>query len=154
MVKKSLIHHITKVLIDIMFYGGIAACVALPFFMRGIMSAVGFSQAYIDARALSYTIILVASGLCAVYILYQLKSMFKTLIGGEPFVYKNVGCLRKCGVASFLISVIYLVRIIIWFTLGSSVIVVIFALLGLFSLTLKDVFKQAVFYKEENDWTV
>jgi hypothetical protein len=29
-----------------------------------------------------------------------------------------------------------------------------FAILGLFSLTLKDVFAQAVAYKEENDWTV
>jgi hypothetical protein len=51
-------------------------------------------------------------------------------------------------------AIIYLVKICIWLTIASSIIVIIFSLLGLFCLTLKDVFKQAVAYKEENDWTV
>jgi len=80
--------------------------------------------------------------------------MFKTLIGGNPFISANVICLRKCSVASFLMAIIYAFKISIWFTIASSIIVIIFAILGLFCLTLKDVFKQAVAYKEENDWTV
>ena len=98
--------------------------------------------------------VLVLAGLCAVYILFQLKAIFKTLLGGDPFVQQNVSCLRKCGVASFLIAIIFLVRLLFGWTLGSSIVVIIFVVLGLFSLTLKDVFKQAVAYKEENDWTV
>jgi hypothetical protein len=47
-----------------------------------------------------------------------------------------------------------MVETFFWFSLMSSIIVVIFFLLGLFCLTLKDVFKQAVAYKEEADWTV
>lgn len=148
--RSKFIHKLTKVLIDVMFYGGILVCILVPFIMPFMMRLLGYAH----PRAVPYAIIIFTSGGCAVYILYQLKSMFKTLLGGDPFVYQNVGCLRKCGVASFIISIIYLVRIIFWFTLGSAVIVVIFALLGLFCLTLKDLFKQAVFYKEENDWTV
>ncbi|MCL2852727.1 MAG: DUF2975 domain-containing protein [Defluviitaleaceae bacterium] len=150
MYKISFVHRITKILVDIMFFGGILVCVALPFVMPTIME----SYAYASGGTAPSTIILVASGWCSVYILYQFKLMFKTLIGKEPFVHQNVSCFRKCGVASFLISIIYFVRLVIGFTIASAIITVIFAMLGLFSLTMKDVFKQAVFYKEENDWTV
>ena len=150
MPKRSFFHYATKILVDVMFYGGILTVIALPFIMPGIIRFLEYDITEINF----YRAILIAAGICAIYILYQLKVMFKTLLTGEPFVHKNVGCLRKCGVASFLLSIIFLIRIIIMFTVGSTLLVIIFALLGLFSLTLKDVFKQAVFYKEENDWTV
>ena len=143
-------HYATKVLVDIMFFGGIAACIALPFMMPWLMAFVGISP-YVRT---TYTIILLGAGSCAVYILYQLKCMFTTLLGGNPFIKKNVSCLRNCAVASALIAVIFLVRLYLWFTIASAIIVIIFSLLSLFSLTLKDLFKQAVAYKEETDWTV
>lgn len=150
MVKNSFVHYVTKVLVDIMFYGGILSCIALPFLMPWLLDFFGYPP---DVRWL-FTAILVAAGICAVYILYQLKAIFKTLLGGDPFVLRNVSCLRKCGVASMLISIIFLIRLLFEFTIGSTIVIVIFVLLGLFSLTLKDVFKQAVAHKEENDWTV
>ena len=148
--KNSFVHYLTKVLVDIMFFGGIACCITLPFVMPKIAEYLGYSQNVVAP----YTVILMLSGLCSLYIVWQLKAMFRTLLGGNPFVEKNVGCLRRCSVASMLIATIYLVKISIWFTIASSIIVIIFALLGLFCLTLKDLFKQAVAYKEENDWTV
>jgi len=148
--KKSFIHHATKILVDVMFYGGILTCIALPFIMPVLVGWFEYEPVSINF----YSAILTVAGICAVYVLFQLKTMLKTLVGGEPFVKKNVSCLRKCGVASFLMSAIFFIRIIIMFTIGSVIIVIIFALLGLFVLTLKDVFKQAVLYKEENDWTV
>ena len=148
--KNSFVHHLTKILVDIMFYGGIIGCIALPFAMPRLAAFMGYSQDIV----IPYTVISVLSGLCSLYIVWQLKAMFKTLLGGNPFVERNVSCLRRCSVASILIATIYLVKISIWFTIASSIIVIIFALLGLFCLTLKDVFKQAVAYKEENDWTV
>ena len=53
-----------------------------------------------------------------------------------------------------MISIIYIVKLTFMFTIATSIIVIVFALIGLFCLTLKDLFKQAVSYKEENDWTV
>lgn len=150
MYKNSFVHYLTKVLLDIMFYGGILCCVSVPFLLPSIAAFFGYSMDMVKP----YTVILVSSGLCSIYILWQLKAIFKTLLGGNPFIEKNVGCLRRCSVASFLITIIYLIKIGIWFTIASSIIVIIFSLLGLFCLTLKDVFKQALSYKEENDWTV
>ena len=150
MEKTRRIHFVTKILVDIMFYGGIAACVVLPFALPALMRFIGVSMTF----RMPYTLILLSSGMCSVYIVYQLKRMFKTLLGGNPFVIENVSCLRKCAVTSALISGIFLVRLFFWFTIASSIIVVIFALLSLFSIAIKDLFKQAVAYKEETDWTV
>ena len=150
MYKNSFVHYLTKVLVDIMFFGGILCCIAVPFIMPYL--AVYFG--YREAAVLPFTIILLSSGLCALYILWQLKAMFKTLLSGNPFTGANVSCLRKCSVASFLIAILYIAKLTFWFTIASSIIVIIFSLLGLFCLTLKDVFKQAIAYKEENDWTV
>jgi len=150
MEKSKFYHYLTKVLVDLMFYGGVAACLALPFAMPWLLRFIGVSETF----RWVYTAILLSSGICAVFIMLQLKQMFKTLLGGNPFVIKNVSCLRKCAVASAVIALIYLIRIAFWFTIASSIIVVIFAMLSLFCLTLKDLFKQAIAYKEETDWTV
>ena len=150
MYKNSFVHYLTKVLVDIMFYGGILCCIAVPFAVPELAAFFG----YPEGVTTPFTVILMLSGICALYILWQLKAMFKTLLGGNPFVGANVVCLRKCAVASFFIAMIYVVKMIFWFTLTSLIFIVIFSLLGLFCLTLKDIFKQAVAYKEENDWTV
>ena len=143
-------HYVTKLLLDLMFYGGIAALVVLPVVLPHVMAFVGASMQFRGA----YTLILLSAGLCSIYIVYQLRCMFKTLLGGNPFVAQNVSCLRKCAVAGALIAGIFLVRLLFWFTIAASIIVVIFSLLSLFCLTIKDLFKQAVAYKEETDWTV
>jgi len=150
MVEKSVVHRVTKILVDIMFYGGIVLCAALPVLLPYGMRLIGHgAHMYWPNLA-----VLMLSGVLSLYIVYQLKVIFKTLVGGNPFVARNVSCLRRAAVASALISIVFLVRISVWFTISATVIALIFALLALFSLTLKDVFKQAVAYKEENDWTV
>ncbi|MCL2740336.1 MAG: DUF2975 domain-containing protein [Oscillospiraceae bacterium] len=148
--EKNFLHRATKALIEIMFYGGILFCLSIPFSVPPLARALGYSQDLV----VPYSIVLTLSGACALFILWQLKAIFKTLLGGNPFTSGNVGALRKCAVASLLIAIIYSIKICLWFTIASSIIVIIFSLLGLFCLTLKDVFKQAVAYKEENDWTV
>ena len=148
--KNSFVHYLTKVLVDVMFYGGILCCAALPFVMPRLANYFGYRETLV----LPFTAILVSAGLCAVYILRQLKAMFTTLLSGNPFVAANVSCLRKCAVASFLIAIIFAAKTLFWFSVMTAAAVIIFALLGLFCLTLKDLFKQAVAYKEENDWTV
>lgn len=150
MYKNSFVHYLSKVLVDIMFYGGIICVLAVPFVVPVLAKYLGYNSQVVKPLI----VVLVLSGLCAVYILRQLKTIFKTLLGGNPFVPQNVTCLRKCAVASFLIALICIAKIIFLFTIASAVIGIIFSLLGLFCLTLKDVFKQAIAYKEENDWTV
>ena len=150
MYKNSFVQKLTKILIDFMLVTGLLVCIAIPF----VMSVLEKHINYFQSAAIPATIVLVFSGLCSLFILWQLRAMFKTLLGGNPFVEANVSCLRKCSVASILISFAFFAAIPFRVTVASIIIVIIFALLGLFSLTLKDVFKQAVAYKVENDWTV
>jgi hypothetical protein len=150
MYRNSFVHYLTRTLVEIMFYAGIVICLALPFVMPTV--AQHFNNP--DETVVPLTVVLLTSGICALYILWQLKLMFKTLIGGNPFIDANVTCLRKCAVAGFLIAIIYLIKAVFSFTPATAVIFVIFSLAALFCLTLKDVFKQAIAYKEENDWTV
>lgn len=150
MYKNSFVHYLTKVIVDVMFYGGILSCVILPFAVKPLADFFDYTK----IAVVPLTIFLISTGALAIYILWQLKSILKTLIGGNPFIHKNVDCLRKCAAASFTMAIIYIVKMIFCPTAASSVIIIIFSLLSLFCLTLKDVFKQAVTYKEENDWTV
>ena len=148
---KKFTHRLTKILIEIMFYGGIVVCIVLPFIRTNL--SIWLGQPHPDSM-IKHLAVLISSGICAIYILFQLKIIFKTLVKGNPFVHENVSCLRKSGVASFLIAIIYLIRLSFWLSVSSMLIIILCTLLGLFSLTLKDVFKQAIIYKEENDWTV
>ncbi|MDR0272996.1 MAG: DUF2975 domain-containing protein [Clostridiales bacterium] len=149
--KNSFVHYLTKVLIDILFYGGILCCIAAPFVMPYVLTGLGYPK----TRQIEYAVIILSSGVCALCIVWQLKMMLKTLLGGNPFVPKNVTCLRRCSIASFLIAIIFTGKLfLLLFTPSSLIIVMIFFLLGLFCLTLKDVFKEAIAYKEEQDWTV
>ena len=150
MYKKSMVHYITKILVDIMFYSGIICVIAVPFISRYISMFYGYhghSQMYMS-------IVLVLSGICAVYILFNLKQMYKTLLSGNPFIAENVVHLRKIAAACMIIALIYAVKCIFMFTITTMIIIVIFIIGCLFCLTLKDLFKQAVNFKEENELTI
>lgn len=150
MYKKSTVHYMTKVCVDFLFYLGIVCCILVPFSKPWLTKYFGF----IGDTSTPMLIILLLTGILSVYILYQLKIMFKTLLVGNPFINDNVVCFRKISLASAFISLIYLFKCFIYFTLSTVVIIAIFIIASLFSLTLKDLFKQAIYFKEENDLTV
>ena len=150
MYKNSVVHYIAKAAVEVMFYGGILCLIAIPFLGGWIQSYFGYTD--IDTAIMLGS--LLSSGLCVLYILFQLKQMFRTLLGGNPFVPGNVSCFRRMAVACALISIIFFVKGILMFTLTTLVIILMFLVACLFCLTLKDIFKQAVSYKEENDLTV
>lgn len=147
MYKNSTTHYIAKLMVDILFYGGILCTLAVPFIPDTVKRADFISVSAPKA-------ILFLSGTCAVYILFNLKQMFKTLLGGSPFVEKNVSSFRKMAVACALVALLYLINCFIAFTFSGVTIVLIFTIGCLFCLTLKDVFKQAIAFKEENDLTI
>jgi len=145
-------HYVTKVLIDIMFYGGIVCVLAVPW-------AVNFLNQWLyhGGHPWFQTVmvpVLVSSGIFAVAILFYLKKMFRTMLNGNPFVWENVSCFRKIAVCCACIAVIYLVKSFLLFSPATIVIVLMFSIGMLFCLTLKDLFKQAITYKEENELTI
>lgn len=166
MYKNSAVHYIAKTMVDIMFFGGIIAVAALPVWLPWLLGlrpddySFGYMTSWTQglfAGSKGLTIfgsVLAASGICAVYILFQLKRMFRTLLGGNPFVEANISCFRRIAVACALVCLIYIVKSVLLFTYGSVVIAVVFLIGCLFCLTLKDIFKQAIALKEENDLTI
>ncbi len=150
MYQKSVIHHMTKICIDILFFAGILCCAYIPFSSRLLFYYFGVT----NQAALFVKAILIFSGICCVYILWQLKVIFKTLLDGNPFIHANVACLRKISMSCLAISVIFLVKMIIMPTISTIIIIGIFIVGCLLCLTLKDLFKQSIYYKDENDLTV
>ncbi len=151
MYKKSIMHYISKVFVDILFYGSIICVIALPFVAKKLFTWISYEN---TRYFTSFTLIVFLSGIFSSYILFNLKQMYKSLLVGNPFVDKNVIHLRKMALACIIIFIIYLIKCLFMFTFASAVISVVFLIGSLFCLTLKDLFKQAINYKSENDLTI
>lgn len=150
MYKNSIVHYFAKYIVDVLLYIGTLAVFTVPWWSKFIRDY----MLYTDAQWYILVAVLMTSGAVVLYMLLVLKGMFKTLLGNDPFVKENINAFRRMAVACVVISAIYVVKCFALFSVGTVVISVIFGVGALFCLTLKDVFKQAVYYKEENDWTV
>ena len=140
----------TKFLLDFMFIGGIVTCIGVPFIFKKAGDYISvFKDYYIP-----YCIVFIIAGILALIILWNLRSMFKTVISGDPFVNENVNSLKRMGICAFFIALILIVRLILVVTFTALVLVLVFVIAGLFSLVLSFVFEKAVTYKQENDLTI
>lgn len=140
----------TKVLLDLLFYLGIVVTVTLPISFHFI----GIYYPTIGDNYIAMTVLFFISGVLALIIIGNLRKMFKTVLNEDCFVEDNVIALKRMGVASFLISVINILRLFVVVTPATLIIILVFFIAGLFSLVLAQVFGQAVDYKEETDYTI
>jgi hypothetical protein len=140
----------TKYLLDFMFISGIIVCAGVPYIFRvaGRLYSI-FSTYYVPL-----CIIFMIAGVFALFILWNLRKMFKTVMDENPFVRENVSSLKRMGICAFAIAFIMAIRLFIVITPAALVLVLVFLIAGLFSLVLSLVFDQAVTYKEENDLTI
>lgn len=151
MYKKSLTHYIAKYLVDVLFILSILCVALFPLFYGRIFEFIGYAA---GAYKLPFALTVEISGMICAYILFILKKMYFSLLEGNPFTDENVKSFRKMAVACFLVFIIYALKTVLAFTLAALVITVIFMVGCIFCLTLKDLFKQAVNYKTENDLTI
>lgn len=151
MYKKSATHYISKAVIDVLFVLSIISTLGVPFFAKNLFNWIGYEN---DHYGVYFSVVLFLSGGCCTYILFNLKQMFKSLLVGNPFTDKNVSHFRKMAIACVIIAVIYIIKAIIMFTFATIVIATVFVVGTLFCLTLKDLFKQAINYKTENELTI
>lgn len=149
MYQKSITHYISKIVVDVLFYLSILCTAAVPFVAKPF-----FLWFVYETHLVPFTACIALSGLCCVYILFHLKQMYRSLLVGNPFIDDNVSHLRKMAVACAVIALCYLVKCIFMFTVSTVIIVFIFIVGSLFCLTLKDLFKQAINYKTENELTI
>ena len=147
---RSPLVRVTKILLDLMFYVGIVVCATVPLSFRvaGRYFKI-FTEYYIP-----FCIIFMIAGVFALVIVWELRTIFKTVMKEDPFVRENVRSLKRMGSSSFCIAFIMLTRLLFVITPAALVLVAVFAIAGLFSLVLSQVFDQAVTYKQENDLTI
>ncbi|CUH92256.1 DUF2975 domain-containing protein [Herbinix luporum] len=148
--KKSTLILFTKHLLDFMFFSGILVCLGVPF----IFKLAGRYFTIFDRYYIPFCIIYILSGIFALTILYELRTMFRTVIKENPFVRENVVSLKKMGYYAFVIAAAMVVKLLFIVTPSTVVLFLVFIIAGLFSLVLSQVFDQAVTYKLENDLTI
>ncbi len=141
---------LTKFCLDFMFYCGILVTITVPLSFKFL----GFYYPNIGNHYIVMCIIFMLCGFLALWIIFHLRCIFRTVINENCFVEKNVASLKRMGTASFFISLVTLIRLFFVVTPATLIIILVFFIAGLFSLVLAQVFAQAVSYKQENDFTI
>ena len=150
MKKESKIYKITKMAIESTFGLGIISLFMVPYIINRWGQVLGYNKdMYLF---LSITIIL--AGIIALYIVWQLHQILKTVVTDNPFTAANLNCLRKIALGCMSIAGIFGIKLFVKFTLPTLVLTIAFGIGTLCFLTLKDLFKQALFYKEESDGVI
>ncbi|MBQ9985352.1 MAG: DUF2975 domain-containing protein [Oscillospiraceae bacterium] len=150
MKENTLVHKLTKILLDILIVVG-AVCTLGSYWLARTLQMLGEHGASV---IIPFALMLLISGSLAVFILVLLRRMFKTLLNDDPFVEENISSLRKIAVASAIISLIYFLKCFFVFTFMTLAVTVTFCIAALFCLTLKDVFKRAYILRRDNDLTI
>lgn len=139
-----------KYLLDAMFYLGIIITITIPVSIKWLaLFDPRWGQYYVASIIIFFIL-----GIAALFILWELRCIFKTVLEENCFVEANVKSLRRMGNWSFFIVVMSLVRLAVFQTAAMMVIVLVFVIAGLFSKVLAMVFDEAIRYKEENDLTI
>ena len=141
----------TKIVLDIMFFGGIIVFITLPLTLKFLGKYYSDS---INEHFLLMLIVFGISGILGIIIISQLRRMMKTVIEESCFVYENVKSLNVMAISSLCISIVFLIKVLIFPTPATGIIVLVFFIASLFSEVLANVFAQAIKYKEENDLTI
>ena len=101
-----------------------------------------------------FLVVLYASGLLAMVVLYELRVIFTSCVNEDPFVMRNVISLKRIGLVALLIGLIFITKAVFFLTYLTLVVIFVFALAALFCYVLADVFEEAVKHKAEIDLTI
>ncbi len=144
-------HYIAKIFIDVLLVACIIAVATIPLWSGPLFKDY---YEYSDFQLYVMMVIMASSGILAALILFTLRGMYKTLVDGNPFVPKNVESFRRIAIICAIIALIYIGKCFMVPSPATVIVVIVFIVGTLFCLTLKDLFAKAVYYKEENDYTV
>ncbi len=142
---------LAKCAVNVMCILGIPTTIAVPFFLKW------YGKINNHFSGILYpiqTVMFVISGVFACLIVFELRSMLKTVEEENCFVKNNVTSLERMGWYSFIIAIVSMIRLALYVTPGCFAIIVVFIIAGLFSKVLGKVFEKAIEYKEDNDLTI
>jgi len=142
---------IFKRLLDIIFLGGIVIVLTLPFLLNWYMD---YLHGYISEKYWFLLPFLYITGILALFIVNELRSIFKTLNRRYPFQKDNVKSFKRLSICCFAISFFYGVKIFVFNSFLTIILFMVFIIGGFFLLILAEIFRQAVIVKDENDLTI
>ena len=156
-----------KIFLIILFAICIAAIIAVPTFAEK-QGAESFKSMILDESLGTTIIVIYLSGIPALIMLYQFIRIFSSLEKGEVFNRKIENRFLITSICSIIIGIIYGINIfiipnkikhfeystIITLVFFSIVIAMIFLILGIGLIVLKEIYKTAIDNKEENDLTI
>lgn len=142
---------LAKCAVNVMCALGIPTTIAVPFFLKWYGK---INNHFAGALYPIQSVMFVISGVFACLIVFELRSMLKTVDEDNCFVMNNVISLERMGWYSFIIAIVSMIRLALYVTPGCFAIIIVFIIAGLFSKVLGKVFKKAIEYKEDNDLTI
>ena len=141
---------ITYLLLNITFALSILCTIAVPF----SSSLINSYYHYNSTQLYLFIVILTLSGIFSAFLLYSLKSLYKTFANNNPFIRKNIKFLNFISLCCGGITICYIVKCIFIFTPAALMVALMFGMSVLLAISLRDLFRKAVEYKEENDLTI
>ncbi len=126
--------------------------ISLPLFVNYYSKTLYRSRLIYSQIVLYLTYIPVA--ICAIIIEINLRKMFNTVCRNNSFVMENVHHLNAMGKTMIVVTIIFLIKTILLFSLAGLAFTLGSALLAIFCFVLSDIFHQAVSYKLDNDLTI
>lgn len=141
-----------KLLLDILFFLGIGCLIVSPLLINnGIYIYTSKATEYLIRNIFT---LLVLSDIVIIYVLYELRKIFYSIKVGTPFIESNVKGLLRMGIASILLSFVFVYKLFVFKSFLTYFVILVLIIAGCFSFTLSELFKEAMRVKEENDLTI
>ena len=146
---KNSLSNFIQICLKIIFVVGIGIYLTLPFLLSKYVELFNPVLDYIPAL-----IILYASGIPALIIVYEFIRIFKTLKLDNPFTIENVEYLKIISVCSLIISIEYIIGMFFIVSIFEIILIAVFIIVWLGGYILSELLRKAIEYKEENDLTI
>ena len=146
---KNSLSNFIAICLKIIFVVGIIIYITLPFLLNMYVELFNPVLKYIPAL-----IILYASGIPALIIVYKFIKIFNTLKQDNPFIIENVKHLKVISICSLIISIEYIIGMFFIVSIFEIILIAVFIIVWLGGYILSELLRKAIEYKEENDLTI
>ena len=146
---KNSLSNFIEICLKVIFVVGIIIYITLPWLLN----------MYVDIfnPVLNYTaalVILYASGIPALVIVYEFIKIFKSIKLDNPFTLENVKYLKAVSICSLIIAVEYVIGMFFIVSIFEIILIAVFIIMWLGGYILAELLRRAVEFKQENDLTI
>lgn len=142
---------IFEIILKLIFVGGAVIWMTLPLCLKWYLE---YNKWYDNAYYINLLFLLYTTGVLALAIILAGIKMLKNINNNEIFINNNSKILKRIGIYSLIIAIIYLLTLPIIKSFFMIILFMTFTILGFIAIILAELFKSAIKYKEENELTI